>query len=118
MKIGKWIAAITATILLSSGSIALAQGKGHGKGHEKHGDDEQGAQFYKDHDREALRGWYDEHRDQLPPASQRRIVYRRGWKSNSFAAGRFLQDSRNGSSHVLKSSNGSCLLLLPTAPIW
>ncbi len=67
MKIGKWIAGIAATVLLYSGSIALAQGKGHGKSHDKHGDDEQGAQFYKDHDREALRGWYDEHRDQLPP---------------------------------------------------
>src|SRR5260370_42080384 len=65
MKIGKWIAGIAATVLLSSGSIALAQGKGHGKGHDKHGDDE--PQFYKDHDREALRGWYDEHRHQLPP---------------------------------------------------
>jgi hypothetical protein len=69
MKIGKWIAAIGVTILLSSGSIALAQGKGqgkgHGKGHDKKGDD-QDAQYYSDHDRE-LRGWYDEHRDQLPP---------------------------------------------------
>jgi Ni/Co efflux regulator RcnB len=67
MKIGKWIAVIAATILLSNGSIALAQGKGHGKGHDKHGDDDQDAQFYKDHDREALHGWYAEHGDQLPP---------------------------------------------------
>jgi hypothetical protein len=67
MKIGKWIAAITVTMLLSSGRIALAQGKGHGKGHDKHGEDDQDAQFYKDHDRDVLRGWYSEHRDQLPP---------------------------------------------------
>jgi hypothetical protein len=66
MKIEKWLAAIGVTILLSSGSTALAQGKGHGKGHDKHGDDDQGTQYYSDHDRE-LRGWYDEHRDQLPP---------------------------------------------------
>lgn len=66
MKIGKWIAVIAATILLSNGSIALAQGKGHGKGHDKHGDD-QDAEFYKDLDREVLHGWYDEHGDQLPP---------------------------------------------------
>jgi hypothetical protein len=67
MKIGKCIAAITLTILLCSGTIALAQGKGHGKGHDKYGEDDQNAQFYKDHDRDVLRGWYDEHRDQLPP---------------------------------------------------
>jgi hypothetical protein len=67
MKIGKCIAAITVTILLSSGNIVLAQGKGHGKGHDKHGEDDQGAQFYKDQDRDVLRGWYDEHREQLPP---------------------------------------------------
>ena len=66
MKTGTWIAAIAVTMLLSSGSVALAQGKGHGKGHDKHGDDDQDAQFYKDHDGE-VRGWYDEHRDQLPP---------------------------------------------------
>lgn len=67
MKIGKWVAAIAVAVILSGGSIALGQGKGHGKGHEKHGDDDQDAQFYKDRDREVLRGWYDEHRDQLPP---------------------------------------------------
>ena len=72
MKIGKCIAAITATILLSSGSIARAQGKGHGKGHDKHGDADQDAQFYGDHDREVLRGWYDDHRDQLPPGLARK----------------------------------------------
>ncbi len=72
MKIGKWIAAIAATILLSSGGIAFAQGKGHGKSHDKHGDDDQDAQVYKDHDREVLRGWYDDHRDQLPPGLARK----------------------------------------------
>jgi len=67
MKMGKWIAVITATIVFSNGSIALAQGKGHGKGHGKHGENDQDAQFYNDQDRDVLRGWYDEHRDQLPP---------------------------------------------------
>src|SRR5258706_13011507 len=67
MRIGKWIAAIAVTMVLSSSSIALAQGKGHGKGHDKKGDDDQGAEFYKDRDRQELRGWYDGHRDQLPP---------------------------------------------------
>ncbi len=60
MKLGKWISAAALTVLLSSGSIALAQGKGHGKGHDKHGnDDDQDAQFYKGHDREVIGGWYD-----------------------------------------------------------
>jgi len=67
MKMGKWIAVIAATIVFSNGSIALAQGKGHGKGHGKHGENDQDAQFYNDQDRDVLRGWYDEHRDQLPP---------------------------------------------------
>ena len=72
MKIAKWTVATALTLLLSSGSIALAQGnsqgKGHGKGHNKHGDDNnQDAQFYRDRDREALRGWYGEHQDNLPP---------------------------------------------------
>jgi len=71
MKIGKWIAAIAATILLSSGGIAFGQGKGHGKGHDKKGDDRD-AQFYRDSDRQALRGWYEEHRDQLPPGLARK----------------------------------------------
>src|SRR6266478_4852182 len=57
MKIAKWTISTALVILLSSGSITFAQGKGHGKGHDKHGDD----------DREVLRSWYGEHRDQLPP---------------------------------------------------
>src|SRR5260370_40348646 len=64
----KGTAATELTLLLSSGSIAFAQGKGHGKGHDKHGDDDgRDAQFYKDHDREVIRGWYGEHQDNLPP---------------------------------------------------
>src|SRR5258708_37408841 len=76
MKLGKWISAAALTVLLSSGSIALAQGKGHGKGHDKHGnDDDQDAQFYKGHDREVIGGPADEHRGQLPPgrASKARL---------------------------------------------
>src|ERR1700675_3722717 len=69
MRIGKWTTATALALLLSTGSVALAQGqgKGKGKGHNKHGDDDQGAQFYKDPDREVLRGWYGEHQSQLPP---------------------------------------------------
>src|SRR6202795_975135 len=69
MRIGKWTTATALALLLSTGSVALAQGQGtgKGKGHNKHGDDDQGAQFYNDRDREALRGWYGEHQSQLPP---------------------------------------------------
>ncbi len=60
-------------ILMLIGNFALAQGHGHGKGHGKHGDDDdQGAQFYKDHDREVIRSWYDEHQSNLPPGLAKR----------------------------------------------
>ena len=72
-----------------SGNFALAQGhgNGHGKGHDKHGDDDdQGERYYyRDSDRD-LRGWYDEHannlppglakRDRLPPGLERQLVRR------------------------------------------
>jgi hypothetical protein len=64
----KWMVACAAGLLMLAANFALAQGhgNGHGKGHEKHGDDdEQG--FYGDHDRETMRGWYDDHEGNLPP---------------------------------------------------
>ena len=43
-----------------TGNAALAQGQGHGRGKEKHGDDyDQGEHFYNDYDREVMGGWYD-----------------------------------------------------------
>jgi hypothetical protein len=55
-------------ILMFSGNCALAQGHGNGKSHDKHGDDDnQGEHYYKEHDREAMRGWYGEHQSYLPP---------------------------------------------------
>jgi len=60
-------------ILTLSCNFALAQGHGHGKGHNKHGDDDdQGEHFYNDHDREAMRGWYDSHQSNLPPGLAKR----------------------------------------------
>jgi len=97
MRIGKWTTATALALLLSTGSVALAQGHGKGKGHNKHNDDDQDAQFYKDRDREVLRGWYGEHQSQLSSgASRRRIVYRPAWKGNSCGEGRFRRDSRSG----------------------
>jgi hypothetical protein len=85
MKSRKWTIATALAVLLSSGSSAFAQGRGHGKGHNKHDDDEQ-HDYYKDHDREEMRGWYNEHqgslppglakRDRLPPGLERQLVRR------------------------------------------
>src|SRR5258708_33027566 len=73
MKMAKWTAATALTLLLSSGSIAFAQGKGHGKGRDKHGDDDgRAAQFYKDHDREVIRRAYGENPDNLARALAKR----------------------------------------------
>jgi hypothetical protein len=67
MKSTKWIFAVALGFLLATSSSALGQGKGHGKGHNKHGgDDDQGEQYYRDHDRD-IRGWYDGHQSNLPP---------------------------------------------------
>ena len=68
MKSARWMIACALEILMATGTSALAQGHGQGKGKEKHGDDDdQSERFYKDHDREVLLGWYDEHQGNLPP---------------------------------------------------
>ena len=61
-----WMIACVVGFVMLTSNFALAQGNGHGKGHGKHsGDDAQ--DYYKDHDRENVRGWYDEHEGHLPP---------------------------------------------------
>jgi hypothetical protein len=65
MKIRKWAVAIALSVFLSGG-VTFAQGHGHGKGNDKHGDDDQG-DYYKDRDREQVREWYNEHQEGLPP---------------------------------------------------
>jgi hypothetical protein len=82
----RWMVGFAVGIFLLTSNFALAQGHGNGKGHDKHGDDDQGESHYKDHDRETMRGWYDEHqndlppglakRDQLPPGLERQLVRR------------------------------------------
>lgn len=70
MKLAKWTFITALSILLASGGSAFAQGKGkgHGKGHDKHNkDDDRDSQFYRDQDRDAIRGWYHDHQAQLPP---------------------------------------------------
>lgn len=67
MKSIKWLSACVLGMLMLTGNLALAQGKSHGKGHNKHGDDDdEGEHYYRDHDRD-VRGWYDEHQSNLPP---------------------------------------------------
>ena len=88
MRATRWIVACALGAFLLTSSFALAQGhgNGHGKGHGKHGDDDDQGEYYKDRDREAIRGWYDEHRsdlppglakkDQLPPGLEKQLVRR------------------------------------------
>ncbi len=67
MRSSRWILAFMVAVLILAGTHALAQGNGHGKGHEKHGDDNQSQRYYTDTDSEAIRGWYDAHQNSLPP---------------------------------------------------
>jgi len=67
MSLTKWIVCCALGVALLAGSQAMAQGKGKGKGHNKHGDDDQGESYYKDHDREVMRDYYDQHASNLPP---------------------------------------------------
>src|SRR5579859_4162240 len=68
MKIARWICACTLVAFVLSGNSALAQGHGKGKGHNKHGEnDDQGDRYYRDQDREVIRTWYAGHQSNLPP---------------------------------------------------
>jgi hypothetical protein len=88
MKSNKWLrASVMAAFFLTSG-FALAQGQGHGKGHDKdkHGGDDRSEHFYRDHDRDEMRDWYHAHyqhlppglakRDELPPGLERQLIAR------------------------------------------
>ena len=60
MKSVRRIVACTLGIFVVNFNAALAQGQGHGRGKERHGDDyDQGEHFYNDYDREVMGGWYD-----------------------------------------------------------
>ena len=67
MKLAKWFFAVLLGLVFLSGTTALAQGKGHGKGHDKekhHDRDDQAAYSYHEED---IRGWYGDQREHLPP---------------------------------------------------
>ena len=70
MRALRFIFAALLGILLLARGPAFAQGNsqghGHGKGHDKHHDDGDRDDRY-DHHREAIRGWYSENANHLPP---------------------------------------------------
>jgi hypothetical protein len=91
MKSSKWSRALAIAILALNTSVVLAQEEGHehGRGHDKHSnedrdndrrgnddrdDDRHGnkehdyrGHGYDDRDREMMHGWYEHHRGNLPP---------------------------------------------------
>jgi hypothetical protein len=95
MRARRWMFVWAVAIFLAITGPAFAQDDehGHGHGHDKdkhgddrdhHGDDDQGYRgyhgdrgdrddhFYRDHDRDEIRGWYRDHSDRLPPGLARR----------------------------------------------
>lgn len=88
MRTTRWIVAcgFAAFLLTSNSALAQGRGNGHGKGHGKQETDDDQGEYFKDRDREAIRGWYDEHRsnlppglakkDQLPPGLEKQLVRR------------------------------------------
>jgi len=74
MKASNWMFTAVLAVLFLFGSPAFAQGNsqehGHGKGHDKHHDDDdrddRDAYRYDDHE-QAIRGWYSETENHLPP---------------------------------------------------
>lgn len=69
MRATKWMAANVLGVFLLTANFAAAQGNGkHGKGHDKHGDDDDQGQYYYNHlDQEAFHGWYVQNENHLPP---------------------------------------------------
>jgi hypothetical protein len=89
MKSARWMlgVALGFCLAISGAAVIQGQGKSHGNGHDKHGDDDdQGERYYRDQDRDAMRGWYGVHqghlppglakRDQLPPGLEKQLVRR------------------------------------------
>ena len=65
--LAKLIGASVLGISLLTVTPYSAVGQGKGKGHNKHGDDDQGEQYYKNRDRDEARDWYSHHESNLPP---------------------------------------------------
>jgi Ni/Co efflux regulator RcnB len=69
-----WLHLGLALSLVLASSLALADDNDHGKtdkhGHHDNTDRDRG--YYSDHDRDAMRGWYGEQHDHLPPGLARK----------------------------------------------
>jgi hypothetical protein len=97
MRLKTWQSLITAAIFGLTATVAFAQGHsgehghghGNGKGHDKHhdrDDDDRDHDYYHQHDRYAMREWYEGHyshlppglakRDRLPPGLEKQLVLR------------------------------------------
>ena len=115
MKSIKWMFAFALSFFVLAAGSALAQGNGHGKGHNKHGDDDdQGEHYYRDHTATFVDGMASI-KAIFPPDWPRRTGCHQGWKDNWCAVASFRQDFRNGSNRVPRNCNGGYLRLLRTA---
>jgi len=65
-------------ILSLGGSVAFADGHGHGKHHDD--DDDRREYRYNDRDREAMREWYHERHEHLPPGLAKKDRLPPGWE--------------------------------------
>jgi hypothetical protein len=70
MNVKTWIPVIAAAPLTLNSSVALAQGKEHGKGHDK--DKHEDSYAYSSAERESVNEWYRQHENHLPPGLAKR----------------------------------------------
>src|SRR5258706_12219428 len=107
MRSTRWMIACAVGILMLTSNFALAEGhgNGNGKGHGKHADDDQG-EYYKDYNREAIHGWYDEHRAIFRQDLPREISCPLDWKNSLDGAANPPPVSKNGSSHGPRTLSG------------
>jgi len=74
MRLKWWFYACAVAMFALSG-MAIADdehGHGHGKHHGRDDDRDHDRQYYSDHDRDEMRGWYRNQGDHLPPGLAKR----------------------------------------------
>ena len=71
MRSKRWLGACAVVMFALSG-MAFADHHGHGKHHDRDDDDDQGRQYYSEHDRDQMREWYQNREDHLPPGLAKR----------------------------------------------
>jgi len=73
--IAKWATGVALALVFAAyGLAAPGQGNGKAKGHDKHDkkDKKNEDRFYRDHEQQEIRGWYDTRRNDLPPGLAKR----------------------------------------------